>query len=192
MHTTFDDATALTAAEDAELRALLEPLQRQAPPPAPAPPPASEPLPGGSKCEYERAVLDCACGAGKWRVAFRDLACDFAEHASDGWRASVSGVARLEHGGSRKEEACSGRVYGIAAAACNCVPRREATGGADAEDEPPPEREREPCEHQLLARSQAEAKAVADGMFRLSKLASRHLSSQTLGALGAPPSKWRR
>ena len=60
------------------------------------------------------------------------------------------------------------------------------------EDEPPPEREREPCEHQLLARSQAEAKAVADGMFRLSKLASRHLSSQTLGALGAPPSKWRR
>ena len=58
MHTAFDDATALTAAEDADLRALLEPLQRQAPPPPPAPPPASEPLPGGSKCEYERAVLD--------------------------------------------------------------------------------------------------------------------------------------
>ena len=44
----------------------------------------------------------------------------------------------------------------------------------------------------VFPKAQAEAKAVADGMFRLSKLASRHLSSQTLGALGAPPSKWRR
>ena len=92
--------------------------------------------------------------------------------------AARAGARRQPQGG-----ACSGRVYGIAAAACNCVPRREATGGADAEDELPPEREREPCEHQLLARSQAEAKAVADGMFRLSKL--RRATRARRCALGA-------
>ena len=48
------------------------------------------------------------------------------------------------------------------------------------------------ADEEKLVQFVGEAKAVADGMFRLSKLASRHLSSQTLGKLGAPPSKWRR